>query len=605
MLREYVIETLKPDAVIVPSLVEGAEDNTLTSLGWLPSSVTTAVVLYDLIPLTDPERYIGWAPVNRWYMNKMRSMQRADVLLAISESAAREAIDLLKVEPERIRTIFAAADSSFTVGDSASARFQELARRFGIERKYLMHSSAFEERKNFEGLVRAFAALPVALRSRHQLVLVCKIKDADRARMQSLSAELGLAPGDVIMTGFVPDMDLVALYAHCHLFVFPSFHEGFGLPVLEAMSCGAPAIGSNATSVPEVVGRPDALFDPQSTESMVALISKALTDDNFYQSLKATAKEQAKRFNWEDTARAAIVAVEGASGRREGLVPTAAELRQALIDGLAEISRNLSCDDVDLLELASSIERNDLAVARIKASAAFGGALSWRVEGPFDSTYSLALVNRESARALSELGHEVILHSTEGPGDFSPNAEFLERNPDLREMHDRVASHSGSVDVASRNLYPPRVHDMPGRLHMLHQYAWEESGFPAPWVANFNRHLDGMGCLSSHVENVLVDNGVRVPMIVTGCGVDHWERVIPTPHFRIEARRFRLLHVSSCFPRKGIDALLEAYGRAFTDADDVSLVIKTFENPHNEVHSLLAAQRGEASAVPTRRHHRG
>lgn len=598
MLREYVIETLKPDAVIVPSLVEGAEDNTLTSLGWLPSAVPTAIVLHDLIPLTDPARYIGWAPANRWYMNKMQSMQRADVLLAVSESAAREAIEFLNIEPGRLRTIFAAADSSFTAGDSASTRFPELARRFGIERKYLMHSGAFEERKNFEGLVRAFAALPMALRSAHQLVLVCKIKDADRARMTSLGAELGLAPGDVIMTGFVPDADLVALYAHCHLFVFPSFHEGFGLPVLEAMCCGAPAIGSNATSIPEVVGRPDALFEPQSTQSIASLISKALTDDDFYKSLKVTAKQQAKRFDWEETARAAIAAVEEASSRRVGTDRTPAEMRQALVGGLAEISRSLSCDDVDLVELASCIERNDLAVARIKASAAFGGALSWRVEGPFDSTYSLALVNRESARALSDLGHEVILHSTEGPGDIEPNADFLERNPDLREMHDRVAARGGSVDVASRNLYPPRVHDMPGRLHMLHQYAWEETGFPAPWVANFNRHLDAVGCVSSHVENVLIDNGVHIPMVVTGNGVDHWERITPTPGFRVEARAFRFLHVSSCFPRKGIDALLEAYGRAFTDGDDVSLVVKTFENPHNEVHGLLAAQRAKHPQYP-------
>jgi glycosyltransferase involved in cell wall biosynthesis len=139
---------------------------------------------------------------------------------------------------------------------------------------------------------------------------------------------------------------------------------------------------------------------------------------------------------------------------------------------------------------------------------------------------------------------------------------------------------------------------MQGHVRILHSYAWEESRFPVQWVDEFNDHLDGLTCLSSHVEKVLVDNGVAAPIATSGCGVDHWERIAPNTAFVAPGRHFRFLHVSSCFPRKGVDVLLEAFGRAFTDNDDVSLVIKSFPNPHNTVHDMLAQHKRRNAAFP-------
>jgi hypothetical protein len=179
--------------------------------------------------------------------------------------------------------------------------------------------------------------------------------------------------------------------------------------------------------------------------------------------------------------------------------------------------------------------------------------LTWRVEGPFDSSYSLALLNRETAIALDALGHRVVLHSTDGPGDFPANADFLKAHPLLASFHDRdTTTPQTSADVTSRNLYPPRVTDMQCRINLLHHYAWEESGFPAPWAIDFNTHLQGLTCLSKHVQKLLIDHGVTVPMTTSGCGVDHWERIVPDADFVLQAKPFRFLHVSSCFPRKEI-----------------------------------------------------
>ncbi|MCF3439936.1 glycosyltransferase, partial [Escherichia coli] len=97
------------------------------------------------------------------------------------------------------------------------------------------------------------------------------------------------------------------LYRLCKLFIFASLHEGFGLPVLEAMSCGAPVIGSNVTSIPEVIGNPEALFDPYSVSSMRDKIAQCLTDDTFLARLKDMAQQQARNFSWD---RAAVTALE-------------------------------------------------------------------------------------------------------------------------------------------------------------------------------------------------------------------------------------------------------------------------------------------------------
>lgn len=602
LLRERFIADLAPDAVLVTSMVEGGMDDTVTSVGWAAGSHLVAAVLYDLIPLIDPDRYIGWAPAHRWYMNKMDSLRRCDVLLAISKSAKREAEVHLGAEPARVVNISTAADELFSAGHAEPDAIASVRKRFGITKPYLMHSGNIEPRKNFQGLIRAFAALEPALRRAHQLVLVGKFNAEARQELEALGSNNGLAATDVVLTGHVSDAELQALYAGCYLFVFPSLHEGFGLPALEAMHFGVPTIGSNTSSVPEVIGRADALFDPHSVPEMAALIRRALSDRAFRRSLAEHAKRHAATFDWNHCASTAWEALEAALRKRSGEQPSPAgeTAHEALLwQQMVEPNGTAAPTPDELLQAAACLVRNERLAQRTHARTMSGPGLVWRVEGPFDSTYSLALVNRETARALEAFGHRAVLHSTEGPGDFPANPHYLAANPDLAEMHARETSHPpGQCEVVSRLLYPPRVKDMAGQFNILHPYAWEESGFPQEWVDQFNHSLDGISCLSTHVQKVLLDNGVHVPMSTSGCGVDHWERVVATPGLQFPGRRFRFLHVSSCFPRKGADALLAAFGKTFSIHDDVSLVIKTFANPHNTIHEQLARCRTENPLYP-------
>src|SRR5206468_1796947 len=133
-----------------------------------------------------------------------------------------------------------------------------------------------------------------------------------RERLQAQAAAAGLAPSDVVFTGFVREDHLVLLYRLCKLFVFPSLHEGFGLPALEAMSCGAAAIGADNSSIPEVIGRDDALFDAKSIPAMAAAIQRCLADDGFRAQLADWGPRQARNFSWDSSARAALEAIEAA-----------------------------------------------------------------------------------------------------------------------------------------------------------------------------------------------------------------------------------------------------------------------------------------------------
>lgn len=604
LMYEKLLIDLKVDAVLIGSLFEGAMDNSIISIGRFSQAHVTAVILYDLIPLMDPEKYIGWAPLATWYYRKIEKLKRADIMLAISESSRSEALQHLALRSDHVVTISTAASDEFHEAKAQAEGNERFSRsilsKYNITKKFLMHTSAFEGRKNFEGLLKAFARMPSAVRKDYQLVLVFKADEHARRIMNDLASSEGLSAGDVVLTGFVPDDELIALYTNCALFVFPSFHEGFGLPALEAMACGACVIGANNSSIIEVIGREDALFDAHSISGMTAAIQRALTDDSFRQELKTHGETHAASFSWDHSARAAIVAIEQANLAAAKIQLPAPEV--GMVEFAEQLSRStagLASSEQDFVNLARALSKNEESARIVRARAHRDKTIDWRIEGPFDSSYSLALVNRETARALDQLGHNVILHSTEGPGDIPVNHEFLQRNADIAKIFSRETDFPPSkVQVTTRNLFPPRVHDMVSPMRGMHHYPWEETGFPQEWGENFNTYLTFVTCASDHVKKTMQDNGVIVPLITTGNGIDHWDRITASPSYRVKAKRFRFLHVSSCFPRKGVDILLEAFGKAFSSRDDVTLIIKTFANPHNEVAGMIDALKQDNPHYP-------
>lgn len=606
IVREAFLASLQPDVVHISSLFEGFTDESITSIGQLEADTVVSVIIYDLIPLLNPEQYLKHnKQFERHYRNKIAHLQRASHYFAISEFSKQESVDTLSIDQADVTNIFGAIDEDLQSYRESSLLDDISLKALGIDRNYILHTGGGDERKNLPRLIQAYAKLPLELRESHQLVFAGRMLPMIRTQLQACATSAGLQTGELIFTEFISDAVLAKLYSNCSLYVFPSRHEGLGLPAMEAMAFDAPVIAAKTSSLPEVIDKPDALFDPFDVDDICAKICQVLQNDAFRDELVRHGKQRAQQFSWDESARRAIHAWEELSRHKPHPSNQWAEIQKSqeqlyrLTIGSLAPSLDVKTEQSVLQALALCLAQNERQALDMLRRKPLNTPIQWRVEGPFDSSYSLALVNREVARGLKACGQLVSLHSTEGPGDFVPNQTFLSANPDINAMYQQSLQQTPlDVEVTSRNLYPPRVLDLNSRLNFMHAYGWEETGFPLQWANDFNAALQGMTVISEHVRKVMLDHGVMVPIVVSHDGVDHWDAIVANPDYKLNAKSFRFLHVSSCFPRKGVDVMLNAYGQAFSADDDVTLIIKTFKNPHNEVHRWLDQARADRLDFP-------
>lgn len=355
VIRERFLDTLQPDVVLITSLFEGYLSPAVTSIGATPTRYKTAVVLYDLIPLLNQATYLPKPELQAYYAEKIEWLKKADALLAISDSSRQEAIEHLAITGEKIANISAAIGDQFAFQALEHEKRCAFLGRFGIEQHYILYApGGFDPRKNFARLLQAYAALPEPLKDTHQLVIATRLHPPQRLELLNLTKQYGLRDTQLVLTDYVEDADLVTLYSHARLFVFPSLHEGFGLPVLEAMACGAPVIGSNCSSIPEVIGLAEALFDPRSVSDMALKIQAALENETFRVRLIDNALSQARTFSWDESGRKAIAALQTMSVPAQPAAPVSLEELYATLVSLG----NETPDERQLHRTAHSIVYN-------------------------------------------------------------------------------------------------------------------------------------------------------------------------------------------------------------------------------------------------------
>jgi glycosyltransferase involved in cell wall biosynthesis len=306
-LREAFLASLKPDVVIISSMFEGAGDDVVSSIGSFLDNIPTAVILYDFIPLIYSNEYLADTNVKAWYTNKLSHMKKADLLLSISESSRLEGLEYLNCTEDSIVNISTAIESDFA--NSIGTPLTQVLKKFNLTRPYLMYSGASDPRKNLPRLVEAFSILPPAIRRKHQLLLAGGMPQNHIEALKLQISSLKLSDDEVRFTGHISDDEMIGLYRGALGFVFASYHEGFGLPILEAMAFDIPVIGSNISSIPEVIGNEKSLFDPFSVSSISASMHKLLTDAKFRENLSRHSKEQRKVFSWSLTAKKALSAL--------------------------------------------------------------------------------------------------------------------------------------------------------------------------------------------------------------------------------------------------------------------------------------------------------
>jgi len=231
-----------------------------------------------------------------------RSARRASQVVALSKHGRSDIIDTYGLSPDRVTAIPLAAPAHFgLVRDERE--LQRVKQTYGIESDYILSVGSIQPRKNLSRVIAAYSRLRHAQPEGKlpQLVVTGRRAWLYEETLRTIK-ELGLS-NSVILTGYVPESDLPALYSGAICFVYLSYFEGFGLPPLEAMKCGAPVIAGNRTSLPEVVGDAGVLVDPFEISDIAAAIAKVIGDPELRSRLSVKGQERARLFDWRETAR--------------------------------------------------------------------------------------------------------------------------------------------------------------------------------------------------------------------------------------------------------------------------------------------------------------
>jgi glycosyltransferase involved in cell wall biosynthesis len=303
---------------LVFHIVSAMEDLELDRLWprWAQApAVGLLVTVHDMIPALFPNQYFPGSLKYR-LESRYRLVRQADAVIAVSHTTARDTFQLLELEWERIFIVYGSVGSQFSPHPRGRAgAYQELEPTLKVEPEFLLSIGNVDPRKNLSRLLRAYATLPASLRQRHPLVITCSQGDSNDLAILRMSAfDLGVSD-DVLFTGFVDDPTMIRLLQACHAMVYPSLYEGLGLPVVEAMRCGAATIASDIDSIREIITDPLARFDPYDIPALNEALVRVLTDDAFVRRRRAAALSESARFNPSASASSAIDAYRFVASR--------------------------------------------------------------------------------------------------------------------------------------------------------------------------------------------------------------------------------------------------------------------------------------------------
>ncbi len=270
----------------------------------------TLVTIHDMIPLRLP-LYGAGTKVKLYNGLVSRAARQADLVITISQHAKKDIIETLHIAPERIRVIYQAAGEEYRPITDPE-RLAAVRARYGLGERYVLYLGGLDQRKNVPHLVRAFAHLYKQLGDPDLRLMIAGNPDKQKGPLfpdpRPVAEELGIS--EKITYRFIEEEDKPALYSATSLFIFPSLYEGFGLTPLEAMSCGAPVVCSNRTSLPEVVGDATISVDPDDTQALIDAMSRVLTNPALQVDLKQRSLKRATHFSWQQTATETLTAYQ-------------------------------------------------------------------------------------------------------------------------------------------------------------------------------------------------------------------------------------------------------------------------------------------------------
>lgn len=609
VVREAFLAELDPDLVLITSLFEGYLDNAVTSIGLLAEATfPTAVVHYDLIPAAR-EGYINSPEYAEFYQRKLASLQRADLLLAISDHSCSEVERFLDLPPGRTVNISAAVDERFGGDGVEESSPKSELRHLGIKSKYVLYvPGGFDPRKNLHTLFQAYSKLSDSLKQQYQLVIGSKASVYAASECQAAAELAGLAAEEWVLTGYLEDLQLVDLYRNSALFVFPSLHEGFGLPLLEAMTLGIPCVASSTTSVGEVMGNPAYCFDPEDSGDIAEKLARALQDETWRAELAKHSIARAADFSWGRTAQRAITAMEALLKKKAStdVYPRGSPRlsRQIILDAITDCDPDLSFSEADFRAIACCLAAN------LRCDRQTQLFLDVTELAKVDGKSGIQRVVRALLIAISDQeSHGFEVRPVIFDGQYFRHANrfsslFFGCEYDSDDLIDPVAGDqylSLDLNVASISSACPRLELLRRKgvklnfvvydILPIHHPEWWPAGLAdgfATWFDVVSRIADRLICISRSVRDAVaaelasgdISSSRRPQLGWFHLGADI-KNTAPTLSLSRDAEDFfariadqtTFLMVGTVEPRKGHELALEAFSRLWSDGYSFNLVV--------------------------------
>ena len=263
----------------------------------------TVVTIHDCIPLVFPDKYPSGIKGKINLLKQKISLKKVSAIITDSENSKKDIIKYLRIPEGIIHVVYLAADSKYKIICDKKKIAGEISNKYKIQSKFLLYVGDVNYNKNISGIINAFNILSKE-DSRLSLVLVGKsFENKNLAEIKRIKEEITLnnLSGKVKILGFVPDDDLVKIYNLAEVFCLPSFYEGFGIGILEAMACGCPVVTGNVSSMPEVAGGAAVLVDPRSPPEISSAIKKIVSNQDFRNKLIKSGINQSQIFSWKKT----------------------------------------------------------------------------------------------------------------------------------------------------------------------------------------------------------------------------------------------------------------------------------------------------------------
>lgn len=270
----------------------------------LESKIPLVTTVHDLSFERYPEFYS--LKRNLWHkaVNPRRLLRRSQKIITISQSSKTDLAELYQIEPDKIEIIYPAAGSEFKPLVDDERRLNEVRRKYNLPENFILYLGNLEPRKNIEGLIGAFEELHRRCRGKNTADLFLVIAGKPSWKYQTIFKLAQKSPEKekIVFLGYIGEKDKPCLYNLAKIFAYPSFYEGFGMPVLEAMACGTPAVTSANSSLPEVTGNGALLINPYKLNELSDAFYQLLNDENLVSILRERGFEQVKKFSWQKSA---------------------------------------------------------------------------------------------------------------------------------------------------------------------------------------------------------------------------------------------------------------------------------------------------------------